>query len=285
MRHRLTRTFLLGAGILLLALSVPADTLEMKDGRLIEGKYLGGTRYNIRFQVNGDIQVYAISDVATLTFSGRSAPPSRTLQAPNREVPPGASPERRPEFGTRPSPQRTADHATVPAGTRLVVRMIDGVDSDTAQVGDRFHASLVEDLLAADGTVVALRGTDVYGRLVEAKEAGRVQGRSQLRLELTDILINNQLQRIVTGDYEVSGSSCGADTAKKVGGGAAIGAIVGAIAGGGKGAAIGAGVGGAAGGAVQIMTKGEKVKVPSETILDFTLTQPLTVRFPAAGVR
>jgi len=56
-----------------------------------------------------------------------------------------------------------------------------------------------------------------------------------------------------------------------------IGAIIGAIAGGGKGAAIGAAAGGGLGGGVQAATKGQQIKLPSETVLNFTLQAPLTV--------
>ena len=62
-----------------------------------------------------------------------------------------------------------------------------------------------------------------------------------------------------------------------VGASAGIGAAIGAIAGGGKGAAIGAGVGGGGATAVQVLTKGEKLNIPSETKLEFTLRSPLVV--------
>jgi outer membrane lipoprotein SlyB len=81
----------------------------------------------------------------------------------------------------------------------------------------------------------------------------------------------------VSSTYSLAGDSRGKNTAEKVGGGAVIGAIIGAIAGGGKGAAIGAGVGGAGGGIYQGATKGQQVRIPSETRLDFQLDQPLTV--------
>ncbi len=87
----------------------------------------------------------------------------------------------------------------------------------------------------------------------------------------------------MSGDYDVSGSSRGSNTAKKVGVGAVAGTVIGAIAGGGKGAAIGAGVGAGAGAAVQVMTKGEQVHVPSETLLDFRISQAFTVQ--GAGSR
>ncbi len=89
---------------------------------------------------------------------------------------------------------------------------------------------------------------------------------------------SDELIPVVTGDYDVTGKNRGGNTAAKTVGGAAIGAVIGALAGGGKGAAIGAGVGGGAGATINIITKGEQVKVPSETMLEFRLDQPLTAR-------
>lgn len=246
-----------------LALSASADTLQMKDGRVIQGRFVGGTETKVRFEADGKAQLYPIDEILVITFTGehRATTPAPAAAAA-RSTPAG--------YQT----------VTVPAGTHLLVRMIDGVDSSTNHVGDRFRASLESDL-TVDDVVVAPKGTDIYGRLAEAQEAGHIAGKSQLKLELTDLLINQKLQPIMTGDYEVSGASRGANTAKKVGGGAAIGAIIGAIAGGGKGAAIGAGVGGAAGATVQVLTKGEQVRVPSETLLDFRLEQPFTVQVAA----
>ncbi|MFI5173779.1 MAG: BON domain-containing protein, partial [Terriglobia bacterium] len=62
-----------------------------------------------------------------------------------------------------------------------------------------------------------------------------------------------------------------------IGGGAALGAVIGAIAGKGKGVAIGAVSGAAAGTAVQVLTKGNQIKIPAETRLSFRLDQPVTI--------
>ena len=104
--------------------------------------------------------------------------------------------------------------------------------------------------------------------------------RSELQLELTGIVVKGQTVPVVTGEYELTGKSRGASTAKRTIGGAAVGSIIGTLAGGGKGAAIGAGAGGAAGVGSEVITKGDHVKVPSETLLDFTLQQDLSI--PAA---
>jgi len=237
-----------------------ADNLELRNGKVLTGKYLGGTQSQIRFEVAGKVEVIPVEHVLAITFTTEARPPAD---------------------GTTGS---ATNGVTVPAGTPILVRMIDEVDSSQNAVGDRFRASLEENLYVGE-TLVAPKGADVYGRLAEAKQAGQFAGKSELRLELTGILINEKVQPILTGDYEVAGSSRGSDSAKKIGGGAAIGVIIGAIAGGGKGAAIGAGVGAGAGTAVQIFTKGEQVRVPSETLLEFRLEQPFTVSTPKAGPR
>ena len=283
---RTIRALLLVAGVLALAVAASADTLEMKDGRVIRGKYMGGTQTHVRFEVNGQIDLYVVDQIVALTFTGgdsstsgrdRSAATPRSGLAPAAESPRAAL---APSGETSAAPQRV----TVPAGTTILVRMIDSVDSEKNHVGDRFRASLEEDL-AVDGVVVAPKGTDVYGRLSEAKEAGHLTGKSDLKLELTGILINQQLQPIVTGEYEVSGKSRGSNTAAKVGGGAVLGALIGAIAGGGKGAAIGAGVGAAGGTAIQVLTKGQQVRVPSETMLEFHIEQSFSAEPSRATVR
>jgi len=158
--------------------------------------------------------------------------------------------------------------------------MIDSVNSKTDRVGDTFTASL-EQPLDVNGTVVAHRGARVFGRLEQVKSAGKIKGRSELRLALTGIEINGSTHPITTGSYDVRGKSRGKDTAKKVGIGAAVGGAIGAIAGGGKGAAIGAGIGAGAGTAAQVLTHGQQINVPSETVLDFTLEAP--VRLPVTN--
>jgi hypothetical protein len=154
--------------------------------------------------------------------------------------------------------------------------MIDGVDSSKNHVGDIFHASLETDL-NVNGQVVARKGTDVYGRLATAEQGGKFAGKSELQLELTRLIIDGHDYALVSSDYNLQGKGRGGDTAKKVGGGAVLGAIIGGIAGGGKGAAIGAAAGGGAGAGVQIITHGERVKVPSESLLEFRLQQPVTI--------
>jgi hypothetical protein len=261
--NRVNRLLAALALMLFYAGAASADTLELKDGRVLKGKYLGGTQAVLRFELNGEVQTFNTADVVALTFTGHSAPAA----APSAGMAPAAT----------SMPNADAGGAvTIPAGQSLLVRMIDGVDSSKNHVGDIFHASLETDLTVGN-SVVARKGTDVYGRLAEAKEAGHLSGSSELQLELTRIVIDGRDYPVVSSDYTLQGKGRGSNTAKKVGGGALAGAIIGAIAGGGKGAAIGAGVGSAAGAGVQVLTRGQQVKVPSETVLEFRLQQPATV--------
>ena len=257
---------------LFLAASVAwADSLELKNGSLIKGKFVGGTENEIRFQVESSIQKYNLSDVVSLRFDSETER-NDTLR---RRTSISSDPDNASRTSLAPPV-----YVTIPAGTRISVRMIDGVDSTKNHAGDRFQASLQEPL-TVDGNVVVPKGSDVYGRLAESKESGKFSGRSQLQLELTGVVVNGQTVPVATGEYELTGKSRGASTAKRTIGGAAVGSIIGAIAGGGKGAAIGAGVGGAAGAGSEIITKGDQVKIPSETLLEFTLQQDLSI--PNAG--
>ncbi len=165
---------------------------------------------------------------------------------------------------------------TVPAGTRILIRTVDAIDSSKQKTGFRFTATLETNLQAED-KVIAPRGTTVYGRLAQASSAGRMSGSSELTLELTDIVINGTAYPLLTSTYEVKGKGEGSKTAKKVVGGAGLGALIGGIAGGGKGAGIGAAAGAATGTAVAASKKGQQLQIPSESLLEFRIEQPVAL--------
>lgn len=165
---------------------------------------------------------------------------------------------------------------TVPAGTRVLIRMVDSIDTTKQKTGFRFTATLETNLQAEDA-VIAPRGTTIYGRLAEASSAGRMKGSSELTLELTDIVINGTPYPLLTSTYEIKGKGEGKNTAKKVVGGAGLGALIGGLAGGGKGAGIGALAGAGAGTAVAASKKGEQLQIPSESLLEFRLEKPVAL--------
>ena len=286
---------------LALAAAAGADTLKLKDGRVIHGQYIGGTADAIQMNVDGTVQTYDVRDVVSLSRdpAPAPAPAAAPTTAPAPAAPAPVAPAKAPgaaapaDLPDAPAPAPPAapvvapvdpSKITVQLGSHILVRMIDGVDSERNRVGDHFRASL-ETNLEQDGYILARRGTEVYGELTTVQGAGRLAGHAELRLQLTGIRVGDSLVPLVTGDYDVAGKGRGGNTAKKAAGGAVLGAIIGALAGGGRGAAIGAGVGAGAGATVNIITKGDKVKIPSETILDFRIDGPLALRPEASAPR
>jgi len=204
------------------------------------------------------------------TMASNSAP----AQAMTAAATPPAAP-------APPPPPPPPQKVTIPAGTTLAVRLVDTIDSEKSTQGQTFHATL-NSPLAVEGDTVIPAGYDVEGHIVNVQSAGKFAGQSLLVLQLDRISAGQKYYNIQTDQYTRKGSSRGKNTAEKVGAGAGIGAIIGALAGGGKGAAIGAAAGGGLGGGVQAATKGQQIKLPSETVLNFTLQAPLTV-VPANG--
>ena len=213
----------------------------------------------------------------------RSVPRSRAMAdaAPEPAMAPmqNSNPEpaqTAPAPAAAPAPPPAPKRVTIPSGTTLAIRLVDELDSETAQPGQTFKATL-DSPLSVDGEVAVPAGHDVQGHVIDVKSAGKFAGKSELSLQLDRISVGNRSYNIQTDQYRRKGSSRGKSTAKKVGAGAAIGAIIGGIAGGGKGAAIGAAAGGGVGGGVQAATKSQQIKLPTESVLTFTLQSSVTV--------
>ena len=265
--------------IALFAVPVFSDTLVLKSGERVSGYFEGGSARVVKFRgSDGVVKDYDILSVQQVQFGDGGA----AATAPKAAAPaPAAAAEPRlvpgSERVTRPVSSSAASTGfTIPTGSKVVIRTIDKINSETNKIGETFVAVLDEAILQ-NGVEVIPRGADVRGRIANINDAGRIKGSAELGLELTQIYVNGIPYSVTTSEYNEVGEGRGSQTAKRVGGGAAVGAIIGAIAGGGKGAAIGAGVGGGAGTAVQVLTKGEKLNIPSETKLEFTLRAPLVI--------
>jgi len=168
------------------------------------------------------------------------------------------------------------EQITIPAGAFFSVRMIDSIDSARSATGDEFAASLATPLRVGDREVIP-RNSDARVRLVQAESAGRMSGRSELKVELVSVTVGGRTYPLETDYYEQAGASRSTRTAEAVGGGAVLGALIGAIAGRGRGAAVGSVAGAGTGAAVEARTHGQQVKIPSETRLSFTLKSPVTI--------
>lgn len=220
-----------------------------------------------------------------------------TAAAPPQTRPETGKAKSRPAVaGVRPSSEQAAApkpaapvaptmvQVTIPAGTKLSVRLIDAIDTTVNKAGDVFRGTLNAPIVVED-KVVLPKNADIEGQVVDAASAGHFTGRSQLGLVVTKITAGGKTYGVKTSPFSKQGSSRGVRTAETVGGGAAAGALIGGLAGGGKGAAIGGVVGAGAGAGVQAVTKGQQVKFPSEAVLDFELQEPVTVTPTASGSR
>lgn len=224
-----------------------ADTVVLKDGRVLQGTYKGGTDSVIKFEVNGKLQDIAVGDITSLTFSPRetkaAAPPPSAATATAAATPASGS-------------------VTVPTGTKLTIKTSEAVSTANHQAGSKFKAALEADL-AVNGVVAAPKGTVVYGKVLESS-GGRRVGVQRIVVTFSDLSINNQMVPIVTDDVGAEGGRGGA--ARKVGAGALIGAAAGDAA---AGAAVGAGV--------ALLAGGTHIQVPAGALVEVTLKQPVTI--------
>lgn len=250
---------------------LPADVLFLRDGRTINGRLISATSRQIRFLEDGQrtARLHQVTAVERLAF-GNAARTSAS--APASSTSSNGAYANRTDSNTR---ARTGRYS-IAEGSVITVRMIDAVNSDQTNVGDTYRASL-ESPIVVDGQTIAARGADATVRIARVDQSGTISGREEVALVLNDITVNGRRYRVESENATVSADSRSQESAKVIGGGAVVGAIIGAIAGGGKGAAIGAATGAGAGAAVQAV-RGQKIEIPSESMLDFRLTEPLYIQ-------
>jgi hypothetical protein len=222
-----------------------ADVLEMKDGTVHSGIFVGGNESTITFQVGRDVRDFNIDQIRSISFdTGGAAPQAASGQQAAAPASSGA--------------------VVVPAGTRFMVRMSQDLDSKKHKTGYKFTAKLEGDLVAG-GVVVAPNGSTVYGVLAEAKKSGRLAGQSEMTTVLTDIMINNQLVPIRTSAVKAVSESTGKKTVGRTARAAAVGGLIDGSSGARTGAKVGLGA--------SILTSGSQVYIPRGTLLEYTLGQ------------
>jgi hypothetical protein len=253
-----------------------ADTITLRNGSVISGTYLGGTARQVRIDDGTNVRSLDVGDIQRIEFNGAQSmpappppppPPPPQAQAPRQLMPEPSAP---PAAPSAPSAPMSQAGILLPSGTNFVIRMIDSVDSERDRVGQSYRASLDQPVMI-DGNEILPRGSDVTVKLVDAKQSGKLTGKTELALSLQSVSVSGRMVDVNTQSVKEESSSRTGRTAKVAGGTAAVGAIIGAIAGGGKGAAIGAGAGAATGAGVELATSGQRVRVPSETRLTFVL--------------
>jgi len=218
-----------------------ADTLELADGTLLEGDFVGSSNGIIMFNTGDGIEAFTEEQVVGLYLSAGVA----NAQQQRTDVP---------------------SMLTVPAGTRLVIRMADSIDTRRHGAGHRFRGQL-ESALAVNGTTVVPRGTFVHGRIAQSKQSARIAGSSEMVIEFTDIMIDDQLYEITTMGLEAKTKNEAGRTAGRTARAAAVGGLISGSSGARKGAKVGVGA--------SILTSGASINVPAGTILETSLGAPL----------
>ena len=189
----------------------------------------------------------------------------------------------------------------VEAGTRMLLRLTNSVNTKHAAVGDRVYLETAMPVFV-NGHVVIPRGSYVAGTVIESQRAGRVKGKSALNLRFDSLTLPNGVTRDFRsrlGSADVSGNLDRAEgkikgegnkggDARTVGETTAAGAGIGGLAGAasghlGMGAGIGAAAGAAAGLAGVLGSRGPDVLLPAGTTVELVLDREL--RFTTAELR
>jgi hypothetical protein len=226
----------------LISLPLMADSIELADGTILEGDFVGSSNGIIMFNTGEGIEAYPENDVVGVYFSSGVAAAAAHAAAPA---------------------------ITVPVGTRLVIRTVETIDTRQHGAGRRFRGQL-EGAIVVDGVTVAPRGTFLHGVVASASQSGRVAGSSQLSMEFTDIMIDDQLFPIATTALSAQTGGEAGRTVARSARAAAIGGLIDGSKGARKGAKVGAGV--------SILTSGASINVPRGTLLETTLRTPLVVQ-------
>jgi hypothetical protein len=225
-----------------------ADTLALRNGKTIEGTFVGGSARQVEFlPASGQAMKVSVADVDSLRISTPSRPTTPAVATRTAGRPP----------------------VLIRSGVAFRVRTTDPIDVDVAQAGAKFRGA-IDDPIMADGEVIVPRGADVVLVAAKVKQGGRFKGSDVIELKVNSISVRGRVYPVVTSVSETKTSGEGKKTAGKVVGGVGLGSIIGGIAGGGKGAAIGA-VAGAATGTAVAASGQPHLKVPAETRLQFVL--------------
>jgi hypothetical protein len=167
---------------------------------------------------------------------------------------------------------------SIPAGTRLTIRIDQHLSVKSSRVGETFTGEVADPVLAGDNSELVPKGTLVGGVVDVSHRRGHFKGRSLLELRLTSLTMNGTQYPLTTRDLARDKKGKGRRSAALIGGGAGLGMLAGGIASGGVGLVVGGLVGGGAGTAVAGLTGNRDLEIPAESIVHFKLADDLVVQ-------
>lgn len=247
---RLYKTIAVVAALLVGTIAV-ADTIELADGTLLEGDFVGSSNGIVMFNTGEGIEAYPESDVVGIFLSSGVATRQEEQQQTQQQQKPTV--------------------VTVPSGTRLVIRTSETLDTKRQGAGHRFRSQL-ESALVIDGITVAPRGTQIYGRITSANQANRLAGSSDMSVVFTDIMIDDQLHSMQTQGLKAQGKNEGGRTVGRTARAAALGGLYGGSSSAKKGAKVGLGA--------SLITSGSSINIPAGTIVETNLVGALSLPHP-----
>jgi hypothetical protein len=241
--HRFIKTVGAIFLVLLAGYSV-ADTLELADGTLLEGDLVGSSNGIIMFNTGDSIEAFPESQVVGIFLSEGVA----TAEAMTADA--------------------SEPYISIPAGTRLVIRMVDSIDSTRHGEGHRFRGQL-EGAIVVNGVTMAPKGTILYGMVISASSSGRMAGSADLAMAFTDIMLDDQLFPIATDGLVAQTEGQGSKTVGRTARAAALGGLIGGSSGAKTGAKVGLGA--------SLLTSGDSINIPAGTLLETSLRVALNI--------
>lgn len=217
--------------------------------------------------------VMVLGVVLPLALDGCATSPSAARDADSAKTAAAAKDESKGVLGRL---FESSKEFVIPEGTTISVTVDETLSSNNNHVGDIFAASTSEPVVL-DGKLVIPKGAKVSGRVVDAKESGRLHVPARLAVALNSIEVDSKSYDVQSSTYSLKGRNHNKRNLGFIGGGAAGGALIGGLAGGGTGALIGSAVGAGAGTAGAAATGKKEITLPAETRLNFRLRQPLAV--------
>jgi len=227
------KSLIIAAAMTLCVVSLgSADTLIMRDGTRIQGTVTGIAGRTITFRhADGAQRRYPTSHVASLEFFSAD----------------------------RANPRATSARLEVPAGTELMVRTIETINSRNSGADQSFSGLVEEAVSDQSGHAIIPEGASALLVIRQVSADGKT-GSPEMVLDVQSITVGGR--RYLVGTSELTEDSDGSIGASR----RAVGTIIGAIPVGGTGATT------------QVLTKGRDVTVPAETLLRFRLDKPVTLR-------